>query len=183
MKNGVMKNRLESVELGNHIIAVYQDKKEKLKEAFDFLKQGLDKDEIVMLVTDEMSKDEIRRNMQDEWKIDVESLESRDRVIIKDVNEWYFQYDGPNAERLKTQWLALSETARVRGKHGIRAVGDMAAFFKRGFVKDLINYESMLEPKFNIPMTAICAYDTRDIKALSTEQFNILCEHHVVLWK
>ena len=78
-----MKNRLESVELGNHIIAVYQNKEEKLKEAFDFLKQGLDRDEIVMLITDEMPKDKIRQRMRNEWKIDVESLESRDMLLSK----------------------------------------------------------------------------------------------------
>ena len=183
MKDRTMKNRLETVESGNHIIAVYQNNEEKLDEAFDFLKQGLDKDEIVMLITDEMPKDKIRKRMQDEWKIDVESLESRDHVIIKDANEWYFPYDAPNPERLKMHWLALSEIARIRGRHGIRVVGDISAFFKRGFAKDLINYESTLEPKFNIPMTAICAYDSRDIEALSTEQFNTLCEHHGVLWK
>ena len=178
-----MKNRLESVELGNHIIAVYQNKEEKLKETFDFLKQGLDKDEIVMLITDEMPKDKIRQRMRKEWKIDVESLESRDHVIIKDTNEWYFPYDVPNADRLKMHWLALAEIARVRGRHGIRVVGDMAAFFKRGFVEHLINYESALEPRFNIPMTGICAYDSKDVETLSAEQFYVLCKHHVVLWK
>jgi len=171
------------VQLGDHIIAVYQNKEEKLKEAFDFLKQGLDKDEIVMLITDEMSKDKVRQRMQNEWKVDVKSLETRDNIIIKDTSEWYFPYDVPNADRLKMHWLALSEIARVRGRHGIRVVGDTAAFFKRGFVKHLIDYESGLEPKFNIPMTALCAYDSRDVETLSTEQFNILCEHHVILWR
>ena len=113
----------------------------------------------------------------------MESLESRDHVIIKDANEWYFPYDVPNAERLKMHWLALSEIARIRGRHGIRVVGDVAAFFKHGFAEHLINYESILEPKFNIPMTAICAYDSRDVETLSAEQFYILCKHHGVLWK
>ena len=36
-----MAQRLETLEVGNHVIAVYATKEEKFNEAFAFLKEGL----------------------------------------------------------------------------------------------------------------------------------------------
>ncbi len=83
-------SRTESVERGNHIFAVYPDKETELDEAFKFLKDGFDKDEVVMLITDDISKDKIRARMSKEWNVDVKALESIDYIIIKAAEEGIF---------------------------------------------------------------------------------------------
>lgn len=177
-----MSHRTE-LESQNHIIAVYQDKETKLNEAFKFLKSGLDRNEIVMLITDEISKDKIRKRMKNEWKVNVDALESRDYIIIKTAPEWYFPYGTPSAEKINPRWLALTEIARVRGKNGVRVFVDVGAFFKHGFAKELVDYESTLKQKFSIPFIAICAYDSKDVDILSAEQIKALHEHHSIIWK
>ena len=167
----------------SHIIAVYQDKETKIDEAFRFLKSGLDKNEIVMLITDEISKDNIRKKMKKEWNVNVKALESSYNIIIRTAPEWYFPHGIPSAERIIPRWLALNEIAHVKNKSGVRVFGDTAAFFRSGYTKELVNYESTLEQKFSISFTAICAYDSKNIESLSSEQLEALHMHHGIVWK
>jgi len=175
-------SRTESVERGNHIFAVYPDKETELDEAFKFLKDGFDKDEVVMLITDDISKDKIRARMSKEWNVDVKALESIDYIIIKAAEEWYFPYGAPDAERIKLHWIALTEIVRVRNKKGLRVFADVSEFFKHGFVKELINYEAALEPRFDFPLTAVCAYKSHDVAKLTNEQLKLLIKHHHLTW-
>ena len=52
-----MEQRLQTIEQGNHIIAVYPNKDEKFNEAFAFLKQGPQRNEVVVLTTTDLTKD------------------------------------------------------------------------------------------------------------------------------
>ena len=70
-----MKSRQESVQIGNHIIAIYQNKEIAFDDAFKFLKNGLDNNEMIMIITDRLSKEVIRRRMKNEWKAPVKNLE------------------------------------------------------------------------------------------------------------
>ena len=47
------------LEVGNHIIAIYDTGQEKFNEAFEFLTQGLARNEVAMLITEELTKREI----------------------------------------------------------------------------------------------------------------------------
>jgi hypothetical protein len=51
-----MAQRLQTIEQGNHIIAVYSNKDEKFNEAFVFLKEGLQRNEVVVLTTTDLPK-------------------------------------------------------------------------------------------------------------------------------
>ena len=55
-----MAQRLQTLEVGNHVIAVYPTKEEKFNEAFAFLKEGLQRNEVLVLTTTDLPKDEIR---------------------------------------------------------------------------------------------------------------------------
>lgn len=179
----VLNQRTELVEPSSHIIAVYQDKETKIDEAFRFLKSGLDKNEIVMPITDEISKDSIRKKMKKEWNVNVKELESSNNIIIRTAPEWYFPYGIPSAERIIPRWLALTEIARVKNKSGVRVFGDTGAFFRCGYAKELVDYESTLEQKFSMTFTAICAYDSKNMESLSPEQLETLYMHHGIVWK
>ena len=60
-----MAQRLQTIEQGNHIIAVYPSKDEKFNEAFAFLKGGLERNEVAVITTTDLPKDEIRPG----WKM------------------------------------------------------------------------------------------------------------------
>jgi hypothetical protein len=177
-----MAQRLQTLEVGNHVIAVYPNKEEKFNEAFAFLKDGLQRNEVIVLTTTDLTKDEIRTRMRSEWKVDVIKLESKGDIVIRTTEEWYFPDGIPNIQRTMALWSTLVENSLNKGKRGIRVVGDMAAFFKNGFSKELFEYESCLEQRFNFPVIGICAHDARDIDNMTLEQIRQLQQHHNPVW-
>jgi hypothetical protein len=178
-----MAQRLQTIEQGNHIIAVYPNKEEKFNEAFAFLKDGLQRNEVVVFTTTDLPKDEIRARIRNEWKeVDVAELESRGDIIIKTSEEVYFPDGIPNIQRTMALWSILVENCLSKGKRGMRVFGDMAAFFENGFTKELLEYESCLEQRFNFPAIGICAYDSKDIDIMTLEQIRQLQEHHNPVW-
>ena len=178
-----MGNRLEEIIIGNHIIAIYTDKESKFNEAFQFLKKGLDNDEIIMIVTDSLSKDQIRKKMQKDWDVKTDQLESRGIINIYTTEEWYYSHGFPDPLKIKAFWYAMVEIARGRNKKGLRVFADTHDFFEKGYGNDLVNYESTLDSKFDFQFTAICAYDSKDIQSLTPLQREELVSHHNAVWK
>jgi hypothetical protein len=175
--------RLQTVEKGNHIIAVYPSKEEKFSEALAFLKDGLERNEVAVMITTDLPKDEIRARMQNEWQLYIADLESQGDVIIRTTEEAYFPDGMPNIQRTIALWSTLVENCLNKGKKGMRVFGDMSAFFKSGFTKELLEYESCLEQRFNFPIIGICAYDSRDIdNNFTSEQIRQLQQHHDPVW-
>ena len=177
-----MAQRLQTLEVGNHVIAVYPNKEEKFNEAFAFLKDGLQRNEVIVLTTTDLTKDEIRARMRSEWKVDVTKLESKGDIVIRTTEEWYFPDGIPNIQRTIALWSTLVENCLSKGKRGIRVFGDMTAFFRNGFTKELFDYESCLEQRFNFPAIGICAYDSKDIDNMTLEQIRLLQQHHNPIW-
>ena len=135
-----MAQRLQTLEVGNHVIAVYPNKEEKFNEAFAFLKDGLQRNEVIVLTTTDFTKDEIRARMRSEWKVDVTKLESKGDIVIRTTEEWYFPDGIPNIQRTMALWSTLVENSLNKGKRGIRVVGDMEHFLRMDLAK---NYSIM----------------------------------------
>jgi MEDS: MEthanogen/methylotroph, DcmR Sensory domain len=174
--------RLQTVEQGNHIIAVYTSNDEKFNEAFAFLNEGLQRNEVIVLTTTDLPKSEIRARMRNDWGVDVAELESKGDIIIRTTEELYFPDGIPNIQRTIALWSTLVENCLSKGKKGIRVFGDMAAFFRNGFTQELIDYESCLEQRFDFPAIGICAYDSKDINNMTPEQIRRLQERHNPVW-
>jgi hypothetical protein len=80
-------------------------------------------------------------------------------------------------------WSTLVENCLGKGKRGIRVFGDMSAFFRKGFTKELFDYESCLGQRFNFPAIGICAYDSKDIhNNMTSEQIRQLQQYHNPAW-
>jgi len=94
----------------------------------------------------------------------------------------YFPDGIPNIQRTMALWSTLVENSLNKGKSGLRVVGDMAAFFKNRFTKELFDYESCLEQRFNFPAIGICAYDSIDIESMTSQQIRQLQQHHNPVW-
>jgi hypothetical protein len=179
----LLAQRLQTIEQGNHIIAIYPNKEEKFDEAFAFLKDGLERNEVVVMTTTDLPKDEIRARMENEWQLNVTELESRGDIIIRTTEEAYFPDGIPNIQRTIALWSTLVENCIRKGKRGMRVFGDMSVFFKSGFTKELLEYESSLEQRFNLPIIGICAYDSKDIdNNVTLEQIIQLQQHHSTVW-
>ena len=78
-----MARRIQTIEKGNHIIAVYPSKQEKFDEAFVFLKDGLERNEVAVITTTDLPKDEIRARMENDWQLNVDELETPRRCYYQ----------------------------------------------------------------------------------------------------
>ena len=170
------------VHKGDHIIGVYPNKEIELGLAFEFLKDGLQRDEAVMLVTEAMSKNKILNKMNKIMQVDVDKLYAESGIIIKTPKECYFPDGSFTVNKIKDQLSNLIEYSNKNGKSGLRVFEDTSSFFKRGFVKELIHYESTLGQKFSMPITAICGYLYEDIDTLTAKQFRVLQDGHNLVW-
>ena len=171
-----------TVKDGSHIIAVYRNVIEEMDEALEFLKQGLQKSELVMLITDAISKNDILDRMGEEWNVDAEKLEAEGNIIIKSTAGWYFPDGNANPEEINKKWNTLVSMASLNGKTGVRVFGDLTGFFSAGLSKDLVRYETSLPASFEIPMTAICAYSDKEMSQLDQDSVERLVQHHSVMW-
>lgn len=171
-----------TVKDGSHIMAIYIGLKEEVDEAFEFLKKGLQKSEVVMLITDAMSKDGILDRMSKEWGVDSRRLESTNDIIVKSTREWYFPDGMANPDLITRKWQALSSMAATMGRRGLRVFGDVSGFFTAGLSSALVGYEVSLPATFEIPLTAICAYSVSEISQLESESVERLVDHHSVVW-
>ncbi len=83
-----MSQRLEKVEVGNHIIAIYNNKEEKFNEAFEFLKNGIIRNEVAMIITEELTKQEVINKMEKRFDSNnIEELVATGDIIIKTTSE------------------------------------------------------------------------------------------------
>lgn len=178
LEDGRRTGPLESIQIGNHLLGIYDSKEQKLDAAFHFLKAGLDNNEVVMMVTQDMTREAILSRMKKEWKVDVDSLETKGSIVIKTTKNWYYPNGKMDSNRVVCLWVALSQLATIKGKKGLRVFGDVHAFFDDGRDGDLVRYEHELEKNFDIPVTAMCAYERKDLER-SRHDLDQLKAHHV----
>lgn len=90
----------------------------------------------------------------------MDRLESLGALRVIDYKDWYII--GGNFDMAKTLglWKKLYEEAVSKGFKGLRVTGEMACFFKHGMVDKLVEYEKVLHRRPELPMAAICAYNT-----------------------
>jgi hypothetical protein len=62
-----------------------------------------------------------------------------------------------------TLWKILLDEAVAKGFKGFRVTGEMAFFFEKKMVKELVEYKNALHRVLELPLTAICAYDAEAV--------------------
>jgi hypothetical protein len=142
----------------DHLIFVYRNREDKRYVLFTYLKAGLERGEAAAYVASEETPQQIRQVMQ-EYGIDVKSYEKSGALNVIDYKRWYIIGGGFDPEKTLDLWKNLLEESRKRGFKGLRVTGEMACFFDKEMVEELMEYERALHRTLEIPMTAICAYD------------------------
>ncbi len=192
------------VDIPNHRLSIYSNSQEKLDAAFKFLKDGLSNNECILLITDELDKDQVIERMVKEYhEFDVLKL-LEDGVITILSSQWYFIGDFFDEDRTKMKWKKAVDDSLSKGSvlpsslkgkiNGLRVFGDTKSFFNnKRFIKGngtvdclvdkLIHYECSLEKHFSFPLKGICAYEAEDIAKLDKKQLKSLMEHHGLIHK
>lgn len=174
--------RLQKIKPGHHILSVYPNRKKEIDDALIFLEDGIERNELVMLISDYISKDHIREMMQNCWNYDVGKLEEKNRLFLRTTSEWYFDEEPFSKKHVLKKWKEMAKYARSSDSVGLRVFADMSYFFRNGYSKELINYEKSLEPVLDLPITGVCAYTYQNIDSLNTSEFHSLQDHHSKIW-
>jgi hypothetical protein len=92
--------------------------------------------------------------------VGLERLEKSGALRLVTCKDWYLEGGEFNETRILQSWVRLHEQSVARGFQGVMAVGETDCMLKNGMVKGLVQYETNLHPKFDIPLSAICVYDS-----------------------
>jgi len=142
----------------DHVLLTYSNQEDKRSVLFTYLKAGLDKGEGAAYVTGQEATEEIRKAMQG-FGIDVKRCTKSGALNVIDYKRWYIIGGGFDPEKTLDLWKSLLEECKKRGFKGLRVTGEMACFFDKEMVEELMEYERSLHRTLEIPMTSICAYD------------------------
>jgi len=143
----------------DHVILLYADPRDKRDVLFTYLKAGLEKDEAAAYVAGQETPERIRQHMR-EFGIDLERYQKNSALRVIDYRDWYIIDGKFDASKTLRLWNRLLVDVEAKGFKGLRVAGEMACFFENGMEKELAKYEEALHKTLEIPMTAICAYDS-----------------------
>ena len=151
---------LERLKPRDHVVFFYDSVEAKHNTLFDYINRGLVQSQAAAYVCSEETPGEIRKAMK-EYGIDVESYERDGALSILNYTDVYISDGKFSLVDTMTSWEAFYEEAISQGFKGLRVTGEMSCFFKHSLVEELIEYEKALHTILDIPMTAICAYNSQ----------------------
>jgi DNA-binding response OmpR family regulator len=164
---------------GEHFLIAFDTPQELIEQSLQFLKTGLlEKDEDILLVTDELPKDKIREKIIREWNVDVRNLEDSGRLTLMTFREWHLIDDKFDIKRSKTMMTKMVRKSIGSGRKGFRSVGDMNPFFSIGMIQQLVAWESSLENQFDLPMTSLCGYTRDKVEQLDNFATKVIQQCH-----
>ena len=133
------------------------------------------------MITNELTKNEVRNEIMKKWKMSpkkLADLEKNSTINIKSSTEVYFSTNRIDHDKIGKQFSDITNKAIEKGKRGLRAFGDIKIFFEKGYEKYIIEFEKSFPPSFDFPMTSICAYDLDNFEKLDQQSRKILFDHH-----
>jgi DNA-binding response OmpR family regulator len=173
------KSAIARARSGEHFLIVFETPQELIEQSLLFLKTGLlEKDEDILLVTDELPKDTIRKKIAKEWNVDVRGLEATGRITIMTFREWHLIDDKFDIKRSKIMMAKMVQKALDSGRKGFRSVGDMNPFFSAGMIQQLLAWESSLEKQFELPIISLCGYTRDKVERLDSSAIAVMQQCH-----
>ncbi|MHA2385199.1 MAG: MEDS domain-containing protein [Candidatus Thorarchaeota archaeon] len=149
----------------DHVILVYDSLEAKRNTLFNYLRYGLDNGEAVKYVCSEESPNEIRDAMQN-FGIPVSEYEKTGALDIMNYTDIYIRDGEFSVPEIMNAWDKYYSDALAAGFKGLRVTGEMSCFMKHSLVDELIEYEKALHTILDIPLTAICAYNSETLASV-----------------
>jgi len=166
----------------SHILGIYSSPQRKIEEGLEYLRIGFEENnEAIVMITDELTKDEVRSEIINKWKIsknELEDLERKSIINIKSGEEIYFPSTIIDHEKTIKQFSDIAYASIKKGKKRLRVFADTKIFFEREHEDHLIEYEKSPPHLFDFPLTGLCAYDLDDFVKLDHTSRKILFDHH-----
>ncbi len=189
----------------SHTFSIYSNSQEKLDAGFQFLIEGLENDESILFVTDDLSKEEVIERLKNicHYRFDISTLVNDGIITILSSTQWYFS--GNMLEKGKLSSSAGMTVSRrlspihkdtkinneynskssnfilpIKGKRRFRAFYDMKPFFQKKHYEALLNYEST-QKDASSPTSTLYAYEIGLMQEISPEAFRTLVKNHTLI--
>ena len=169
-------HHISEAEYGSHYIIIYPSL-HRLRELYSnyVLKKIEENNEIVIVNPFYETTDSVRRVLCKKHNHNVNAIskyENEESLMIADSLEEYLG-DQPLLYVKK----GLANYSKM-GKKGLSVLADLGAYPYKSRYKDLVDYESSLPIKYNVPMKGFCLYHQKDFDLFSDEQQQKLIDGH-----
>lgn len=178
------KGKFDKLKLTDHVLATYNSLQEELMDAVDFIKKGIELDELnLFLIRNDMDVNETVLFLKSKGLSTIDSLLDNESVILIKNKDWYIPDGKVDVTRIMNQWQNVINQSIQLKKKGLRAFCMMDCFFENGFSTELLDYESTLPSQFQIPVIPVCAYRRIDIDCLAEKDKKKLidCHNHMII--
>ncbi len=130
---------IDSIHDKSHILGLYSSQDQKIEEGLKYLRIGFEqKNEAILMVIDELSKNKVRNKISYEWKIsptNLAQLEKNGIITLKSPKEFYFFKDVQTLEKAIKQYSYITSKAIEIGKSGLTIVyGFMHSIYHIGII-------------------------------------------------
>ena len=116
----------------SHVLGIYSSPQRKIEEGLEYLRIGFEENnEAILMITDELTKDEIRNEIIKKWNISRDhlvDLEKNAIINIKNSRKFYLSTNITDRDRITKQYSDLAYKSIKKGKRGLRIFGDMKVF-------------------------------------------------------
>jgi len=170
-------NYVRDLKAGNHGVFFYRSPQEKHQVLFNFLQSGFEKGKGAVYVASQETSKQIRRQMEN-FGLNPKILEKDGVLRIADYYDWYIINGEVNIQHAMESGIRVFDEAAEIGLRGLVGCGEVACFFEHNKEKELVDYELMVGRNFDLPITALCAYDVSHAKSLQEEFFLNLVKAH-----
>jgi hypothetical protein len=168
------------LEQNRHVCAFFNSADEEYEIMLPFLKEGLDRNERVVQITDPKRRNEKRERLRD-YGVDADGLISSGQLALRGWDEAYLKDGYFDQYRMLADLEGMLQAGATMGFSMTRLTGstDWRVEDFPG-VTDLVEYEARLNyvlPKYQDPV--ICTYDARKFGA--SEALDILRTHPMIV--
>jgi len=147
---------------GDHAILYYDTEDVKREISFSFLEAGLPKGEAIVYLVSEHRLDSEGREIQ-RHGISADHFRTGAFTIMS-ADEWYLKKGKAHAKTIIANWQTLLKQKQKAGFTGLRAAGEMEAFFDHAKTKELLRYEAALGRQLAFDVCGLCLYDTHRLE-------------------
>ena len=181
MTRSQVNDAIKEMPARTHAVLVYDSAENKRDVLYNHLKMGVDTDGLVYVCSEEsprMAREELQGS-----GMDVESLESKGLLSVKNYDEVYIVDGEVNSPRIIKDFSNLAWKYSREGLKGIRASAEMSCFFKAKKVEELVSYENALHRTFSFPGRGLCGYNLLEMENTGSLEslWPILRAHQLVI--
>ena len=151
---------LKGLKPRDHAILVYNSPEVKREALFTYIRYGLERGEAAKYVCSEETPSEIRKAMRS-FGVNVEEYEKTGALDVLHYTSIYIRDGKFTIPDVMNSWDNYYREAIAMGFKGLRVTGEMSCFIEHKLVRELLEYEQALHTTLDIPITAICAYNSQ----------------------